>query len=453
MSLENRILEEEYILKLKELSNSRRSNYVNRRYELIVRYMVDGQSTHIFKNLPISDCYFQEIENYDQTPFIVKTDLFTELAELDKTNHGGLIDEIESLKDEFNTKLNLEIESRKDMNEGEKVERDQKMIAKFIEDYGYDPTVTSVMTGNHNLDGLDMDLSDHEEEESDQDEDDPDQTPEEEPAPKKKVRKITSTKPVESSPNGDLSFLNQILEITGIDFQQIKLDMKTEIEKPKKQTAKQKAEEEAKKKEEEEAKAAEEAKKKAVEDAKPKKKISKKKMKDDSASEDDIKKSTAKAEKEKAEKEKAEKEKAEKEKAEKAKTDDEKLADRKKEVNGLVDKAAKLVDVKAIKNKSCTNRQELIDAASTLADSYRLGDKLHKSEIKANLINLFLIKNYNDGKSMFEIGQALNKGTSILRNTKQGTKFIKVASESHEYQPATTALKRLIRQTPKDKKK
>lgn len=419
MSLENRILEEEYILKLKELSQSRRSNYINRRYELIVRYMIDDQSASIFKVMPISDCYFQEIENYDQTPFILKTDLFTELAELDKTNHGGLIDEIESLKTEFKTKLAEEQTLRKDMNEGEKVERDQQLIAKFIENYGYDPTSQSVMTKNINADGLDMDLSENEEESEDEEEGQEEEENEEE-KPKRKAKKGTTSSVTEASPNGDLAFLNQILEITGIDFKQVNQDIITAIPapKPKRMTKKQKEEAEKKK-------AEEEAKKKEEEKSKPK--TAKKKTKKDDAK-DDAKDTS------------------------KEKTDDEKLKDIKKEVSEAADKAQNLVNHVAAKKKSESERKEWIDAAQLIAEWYRTGDKLHKSEIKANMIDLFLIKNYSDPKSMHNIGSALLKGVSIAKNSKQGAKFIKVAAEKYKYAPAVTALKRLTRQTEKGTK-
>jgi len=537
MSIENRILEEEYIIKLKELSKSRRSNYMNRRYELIVRYMIDDQSSVIFKTLPISDCYFQEIENYNQTPFVVKTDLFTELAELDKTNHGGLIDEIESLKKDFTTKLANEVEVRKNMDEGQKMERDSDMIQKFIEDYGYDPTTMSIMTKDINIDGLNMDLSEVEDSEDDDEETvvDKKELNSETPLEKLKVNvdvpesKEDEVKQVvlHSEPNGDLSFLNQILEISSIDFNQVIFDVKTvlnastscttttttnvtvasdSVKKVKKSKKSKKDDEDDEDdaddvddlcSEEDEEEDTPKKSKKSTKSAKTAKPLPTRKKSAYSAyvqEQWEIVKKSGSTSYIQAVKQCADTWKTlsndEKQKYEHLAnnpptpvntssntdtsntntsnvmgdnsnsasaapvmnvkdtlTDDEKVKLCKKEIEELVQNARELLNVESCKKKSMSELGKYIQAAQTISDHYRNGDKLHKSEAKANLISLFLIKNYNDPKSMYDIGMALTKGVSIVKNIKQGAKFIKVASEKYKYAPATTIMKKLFKTT------
>jgi hypothetical protein len=511
MSVENRVIEEEYILKLKELSKSKRDNYINSRYELIVRYIIDDQSSVIFKTLPVSDCYFQEMENYDQTPFVIKTDLFTELAELDKTNHGGLIKEIENLKKDFATKLLIEKNIRKDMDEGQKVERDHLIVQKFIDDYGYDPTTMSVMTKNINMDGLDMDLSENESEEED-DQDNTETIKEKnEQMPKRKPRTLETnlntnlTGESESSemtqdPNGDLAFINQILEISNVDFKQVMQDINLNFSNPQPQPennkkSKSKAslkndvssdiDEPVENDDDDE----EDEEDDDNDNKKPSKKPSKKVKKPSTnkqlsgyqmyikeqtpilkknnvknimqqvvlnwkALSDDDKQKYKDLGKQSVEPDQINKDvkSVGDVKATSAsntevdtKTDDEKVKERKKEIGDLVQLAQELINVANALKKPKTDLDKSISAAQTIIDHYRNGDKLYKSEIKANLICLFLIKNYEDPKSMYDIGMALTKGISIVKNIKQGAKFMKVASEKYKYAPAMTVMKSLVK--------
>jgi hypothetical protein len=498
--------------------------------------MIDDQSSVIFKTLPISDCYFQEIENYNQTPFVVKTDLFTELAELDKTNHGGLIDEIESLKKDFTTKLANEVEARKNMDEGQKMERDHGMIQKFIEDYGYDPTTMSIMTKDINIDGLNMDLSEVEDSEDDDEETVVDKKELNSQTPLKKLKvnvdvpesKEDEVKQVvlNSEPNGDLSFLNQILEISSIDFNQVISDVKTvlntstlgtttttnvtvasdSVKKVKKSKKSKKDDDDDDNDDvdngddandddlcsEEDEEDTSKKSKKSTKSAKTAKPLPTRKKSAYSAYVQEqweiVKKSGSISYIHAAQQfgqtwktlSNDEKQKYEhlannpptpvntpvntntsnvmgdnSNSASAAPvmdvkdtlTDDEKVKLCKKEIEELVQNARELLNVESCKKKSMSELGKYIQAAQTISDHYRNGDKLHKSEAKANLISLFLIKNYNDPKSMYDIGMALTKGVSIVKNIKQGAKFIKVASEKYKYAPATTIMKKLFKTT------
>jgi hypothetical protein len=60
------------------------------------------------------------------------------------------------------------------------------------------------------------------------------------------------------------------------------------------------------------------------------------------------------------------------------------------------------------------------------------------------MIYLFLISKYNDPHSMYQLGNALINGISIMKNQRQGVKLIKVAAEKFNFPNAIEKMKLLL---------
>mgnify|MGYP000539427997 CR=1 FL=1 len=148
MSFENTIISEKYLNKLIELNKKYNTNYIKTRNNLLAKYLLCEK----INNFPISDSYISTIVG--SNPFIIKTDLFTELNELNNIlNQGGLVNSVRELSCDLAKELEKEIEIRKNMDEGQVIERELSMLEDFKKEYGYDPTYISVINYNNN-DGI-----------------------------------------------------------------------------------------------------------------------------------------------------------------------------------------------------------------------------------------------------------------------------------------------------------
>ena len=160
MSLENYIISEKYINKFINLSKSNHTNFIKTRSNLIIKYLL-CDSINIF---PISDNYLRNIRSDEQQPFIIKTDLYTELNELNSIlNQSGLIKIVNDLNAEYQQELFDEITLRADLDQGQIFERNVQMLEDFKKEYGYDPQNNSVLNYNNKKDCFDNNLSEDEE--------------------------------------------------------------------------------------------------------------------------------------------------------------------------------------------------------------------------------------------------------------------------------------------------
>ena len=67
------------------------------------------------------------------------------------------------------------------------------------------------------------------------------------------------------------------------------------------------------------------------------------------------------------------------------------------------------------------------------------------------MIYLYLISKFNDPNSMYQLGDALINGISIMKNHRQGTKLIKISAEQYKYPKSITKMKMLLRVSLKSK--
>lgn len=415
MTLEERVFKEKFILKLKELNQYRRTNYIKARANLVTKYMVPEQ-LECMKLTPISDCYLSEIENSYETPFAITTDLYTELAELDKTNHGGLIEEINQYQKEYEKEVKAENDLRKGMDDGQIIERNEKLIEEFKKEFGYDPTQRSVVDNSHNSDGFDVQLSDIEEEEDDDEEDsDQQNTDQQENTDKKKKKSKKESETIVvaptqvADPNGDLTTLYQLLELAKIDFSQALKDIV--VPKEKKTKSKKKKDEENDEETKPKKKSTKSKKKKEEEEQKDEEETE---PEDDGTSDKDAKEAQNKLE---------------------------------KEIKEHVDNASKLFDEKL----SDKDREAGLTSALQLASYYNDGKVLHKSTIKSNFINIYLVKHFNNLDAMYNLSCALIDGVSIVKNVKSAAKLLKYASDNG-HKASADKLKKITKSAPKSDK-
>ena len=149
MSLENYIISEKYINKFINLSKSNHNNFIKTRSNLIIKYLLSG-SINIF---PISDNYLRNIRDDGQQPFIIKTDLYTELNELNSIlNQSGLIKIVNDINKEYQKELLDEVTLRAELDQGQIFERNIQMLENFKKEFGYDPQNNSVLSYNNKKD-------------------------------------------------------------------------------------------------------------------------------------------------------------------------------------------------------------------------------------------------------------------------------------------------------------
>ncbi len=433
MSLENTIISEKYLNKLIELNKTYNTNYFKSRNSLLAKYLLCDRVS----KFPISDTYLSVISS--NSPFLIKTDLFTEINELNYVlNQGGLIENVKNLNKDLNEEMNKEIEIRKSLDEGQIIERNLNMLEDFKKEYGYDPTYISVIDYSNN-DGINIDNSDYQDDEINNDlvtleTNNIDQIgvkntqnelvknsnctcniqSQSESQSQYQTQKAKNKNDPKNDGIPSLEYLNQISEIVSIDFEDIINDIFIPTEGLKKNTENNEnvVETEA--------------------DIKPKKRGGRKTKAQIAAEE-------------KAKKIEEEKKKLEEE------TKSKFIVDYKPEINELIKKALFLK-----KDVNTTNTKDIrdgIDACLTLADHYKDGTKLRNcnSNIKSNMIYLFLIKKFKDPEAMYQLGEALINGDSIIKNHLQGSKFIKVAAEEYKYPKAITKMKNLTRIKNKNK--
>ncbi len=414
-SFEKQIIIEKYIIKLKELSYSFNDLYIRNRFSLIIKYM---SGEHIFNNIPLSETYINEINDAKKVPFLIKTDLYSELSYLDSLNQGGLLKTVKDLKQKYNLDVKKEKELRNKMDEGEIIERNQQILEEFIKEYGYNPIDNSIISNPNRNDGLDNQLEDE-------------LTPTS--STHHIINNISSSNDIQHKTdndantninittahnidnneinidqNGSIESLNQLCDIIKIDFNEIIEDINNKFDEMYNNL-----------------------KQATLDDNNNNGTIS------------TVKKKTrlTKADKKKIEEEslatlnklqELEQKKVENEKIYKA---------NKKMIEPLISMANKLYN----KTLSEIDTSQGIKSVLELAEHYKTGKVLIKSTIKANLFYVFLIKKFNDPDAMYLIGEELLNGITILKNQKQGAKFIKYAAETYKHQKSINKLKSLVR--------
>jgi hypothetical protein len=387
MSFENKIITEKYIIKLREVSNYCNSTFIQNRFKLVVKYMVGN---NLFDNIPLCNSYFSQIDKNIQNdiPFIIKTDLYTELTYLDNINQGGLLKIIKDLQKEYQKELTDEITMRKTLDEGQLYERNQQMIDDFKREYGFDPIENQTFI-NHNADEDDEDEEDNTKKfkevkntvndiDTKQSKQTSQETTENIDIQQNEIKKETININTYNG-NCSLESLNQILDIVDINYDEIikdKIILKEE-EKPV---------------------------------------VKKKRMT-----------------------------KKEKEALTQALGTQSLGNVSNLEIENLVTKFSKL-KIQEKKNESNNITREGIDAAIIIAKYYHSGEVLQKSFIKGNMIYVYLIKKFNDSEAMYLLGEELLNGITIQKNHKQATKLIKIAADNYKHTKAITKLKTLIKQ-------
>jgi hypothetical protein len=407
-TFEKQIIIEKYIIKLKELSYSFNDLYIRNRFSLIIKYM---SGEHIFNNIPLSETYISEINDSKKVPFLIKTDLYSELSYLDSLNQGGLLKTVKDLKQEYNLEVKKESELRHKMDEGEVIERNQKMLEEFIKEYGYNPINNSIISHPKFNDGFGDEIED-----------------ELIPTNNIVINTPSSTNNVQHTidtnidididttvhnennidQNGSIESLNQLCDIIKIDFNEIIEDINNKFDEMY-NNLKQ------------------------------------------AALDDNNNNGTISTVKKKSRLTKADKKKIEEEslatltklqELEQKKVENEKIYKaNKKIIEPLISIANKLYN----KTISEIDTKQGIQAVLELAEYYKTGKVLIKSTIKSNLFYVFLIKKFNDPDAMYCIGEELLNGITILKNQKQGAKFIKYAADTHKHQKSINKLKSLVR--------
>ncbi len=212
MDFEQVIITERYINIIKELNKNNNSKYINTRLNLLLKYILNNK----LNTYSIGDSYFSNIHSNDPTPFIVKTNLFDELNELNiNFNHYKLVDMIQEIRNEYYADMKEEKDFRSLMDDGQIIERNQKMLDEFIENYGYNPF-------HNKLDSI-KENDENTENENDDDDEDINQDDKEKVEKVIKIEKVVIEK---VDQNGSLESLNKILEIVSINFNDITKDIK-----------------------------------------------------------------------------------------------------------------------------------------------------------------------------------------------------------------------------------
>ena len=372
--LENSIITEKYINEVKKINQINYENYIQSRFNLIIKYLIpDVYSNKLYQkinSLPFADTYSYNITENSYTPFIIKTDLFYELNELNNIyNQSGFLENIKEITNKLEIELGEENYNSINLNEGEIIEKNIKLLEKFKENYGYDPLNFSIINYSlNNKDDFNLDIYECHKNSSvlaitksisiniNQENEN------------KLKNKLEKDKDIKNEENCSLKSLIKILDLCEINFNNTFKDI-IKIEND-------------------------------INDVKKDKK--------------DIKIRKSKKEKE--------------------------IEINIDEITLLIKKALKLKEI----NLSEDEKKEGINAAGIIADCYLTNEKLKQSNTKANMIYLFLISKYNDPHSMYQLGNALINGISIMKNQRQGIKLIKVAAEKFNFPNAIARMKLLL---------
>ena len=375
--LENSIITEKYINELKKLNQINYENYIQSRFHLTIKYLIpDVYSNKLYQkinSLPFANSYAYNITENSYTPFIIKTDLFYELNELNNIyNQSGFLENIKEITNKLEIELGEEKYNSINLNEGEIIEKNIQLLEKFKEEHGYDPLNFSIINYSlNNKDDFNLDIYEcHQNSSSilsttksinvNQENEN------------KLENKLEKDKDIKNEENCSLKSLIKILDLCEINFNNTFKDI-IKIEND-------------------------------INDVKKDKKDVKNDKKD-------IKIRKSKKEKE--------------------------MEINSDEITLLIKKALKLKEI----NLSEDEIKEGINAAGIIADCYLTNEKLKQSNTKANMIYLFLISKYNDPHSMYQLGNALINGISIMKNQRQGIKLIKVAAEKFNFPNAIARMK------------
>jgi hypothetical protein len=374
---ENKIIIEKYIIKLKELSCSTSNNYVNNRFSLIIKYM-NGDT--ILDSVPLSQNYFNVISSdSNKVPFLIKSDLYSELTFLDSLNQGNLLKVIKDLKSDYNNDIKKEAELRSSMDDGQIIERNLLLLEEFKNEFGYDPINDSILSKHDDFnlnDGNDdlyitFDKTYPEEERGDS---------------KNQTQYSSNTQSNNSNINTchntnsnifNLDSLNQLFDIMKVDFNEIIKDVvksqtsTTTVDKKKKTTTR---------------------KKKTAEPAAT---------------------------------------------VESTDTTSDEITDYKKHIEDLVSNALK-IDLGGVAKETA------IKSILEIALIYKIGKVLQQSNLKANLLYIYLIKKFNNSEAMYLLGEELIEGVTIQKNAKYGAQLIKAAADD-KHPKALTRIKYLMR--------
>lgn len=398
--LENSIITEKYINEIKKLNQIKYEKYIETRFHLTIKYLIpDSFSNKLYQkinSLPFADSYSLNIIENSYVPFIIKTNLFYELNELNNIfNQSGFVENIKEISNKLEIELGEENYNSINLNDGEIIERNIKLLEKFKEDYGYDPLNFSIINYTlNNKDDFDLDLYEKEVKESKiiQPEKevkiDNNIKLELESNEIKKEKEIdnklhleSKEKEIKNEENCSLKSLIQLLDLCEINFNNTLKDIIIDESKIKKEI----------------------------------KKVIKKETKKESKKDNEID----------------------------------------NEIIILIKKALKLKEISFKKeqedDKIKDEIKESIDSARLIADYYLTNEKLKYSPTKANMIYLYLISKFNDPISMYQLGDALINGNSIMKNHRQGTKLIKISAEQYKYPKAITKMKMLLRFPLKNK--
>jgi hypothetical protein len=386
-SFENKIIIEKYIIKLKELSCSTSNNYVNNRFSLIVKYM-NGDT--ILDSVPLSQNYFNIISSdFNKVPFLIKSDLYSELTFLDSLNQGNLLKVIKDLKSDYNNDIKKEAELRSTMDDGQIIERNLNLLEEFKNEFGYDPINDSILSkhDDFNLNDGNDDLyitfdKTYPEEARD---DFKNQSPSDSNT---QTTNINSNTCHNSNSNinsniFNLDALNQLFDIMKVDFNEIIKDVvksetsTTTVDKKKKTTTR---------------------KKKTVESATTSNMV----MVDSTTG-----------------------------------TTPDEITDYKKHIEDLVSNVLKM-DLGGVAKETA------IKSILEIALIYKIGKILRQSNLKANLLYIYLIKKFNNSEAMYLLGEELIEGSTIQKNAKYGAQLIKAAADD-KHPKALTRIKYLMR--------
>lgn len=459
MSFENKIITEKYIIKLNELSYSSNNNYIKTKFKLIVKYMLCDS---MLNNIPISDECFIQIDETNEVPFVIKTDLYSELSELDTLNQGNLLDTIKKLKSDYAKELKDEKTLRSVLNEGNIIERNQEMLNNFIKEFGYDPFQRSILNHpNHNKnnnDGIDINLSDVESDEEDTKKEHPQNTNNIKESNNNQKNNLVNDKGIQElkdelqnkidqvQQNGSLESLNQIMDIIKINFNDICNDIEvSEVSHFNKYMNNNNNPDNNPDNNADNADNVNNANNETNNDTNNDDNVDKDNKKNDSDGKaKTVKKRLTKKEKEKLEREKILAEAQAKEAENNALT---KLEKNKKIIESLINNANELQKDKT--SLSSVVLKDAIKAVLTIADYYQNGFILIKSGVKANMLYIYLIKYFNEPDAMFNLGENLINGISIMKNHNQGAKLIKVAAEKFKHTKSIAKMKILTRLSKK----
>ena len=401
MSVEELLITEKYINKLRNINGHEKHNYDEIYYQVISKYIFNKSIKLTNNSDPIilSDSYFSKFRLNEDLPFIIQTELEHELMDVDYLNQKIINQKIRDIKKSYLEELATEEKNRSKLNDGEIFERNAMLLEQFKKEFGYDPFFQK----SKKSDVLDIQMSDDEYEQDSsaikskkksaqknhhvsRDESIPDDNVVETEDTNSEVKNKTDNK-LDGIPS--LEILNNIIEVLNMDFNNIIGDIIDKDNRP------------------------------------PciifnKEKVRKPRM-------------TKKAKEEEL------KNQQELEVLLANQNSDQEI------IKGYIKLANKLADsdIKSPQNKD--SLENGVKAALQLAQHYDSGEKIIGSGIKANMIYIFLIKKFNAPDAMFMLGQNLLVGNCIVKNFLHGAKLIKVAAEKYKHKNAIIKLKSMTK--------